>query len=273
MRATSGSRAALLLPPVVAGVAALLLWQVVVVAGRIATYVLPSPVAIAQAWGTVAGDVVEAALATGTTAFVGLLAGSVAGIAAAVLAARFRLFDEVLSPLSAAANAMPIIALAPVFNAMFGSTSPVPRRLVVAVAVFFPLFVNTARGLRRIDPVHAELMRSLAVSGWAVTRHVRLPGAVPFLFTGLRLASSLAVIAAVVAEYFGGRQDGLGSRITSAASATAYPRAWSYVLGAVVLGLLFYLTALLAERLLSPHTPRPLTQRPTTHRPTTRRSS
>ncbi|MEZ0494151.1 ABC transporter permease [Kineococcus sp. TBRC 1896] len=249
---TRGNRLQVLLPPVLVGVSALLLWQLVVVAGRIATFVLPSPTAIASALGTVAGDVAQAAVATGTTAVTGLVAGSCAGVLAAVLAARFRLLDEVLSPLSAAANAMPIIALAPVFNAMFGSTSPVPRRLVVAVAVFFPLFVNTARGLRRIDPVHADLMRSLAVSGWTVTRYVRLPGAVPFVFTGLRLASSLSVIAAVVAEYFGGRQDGLGSRITSAASATAYPRAWSYVLGAVALGLLFYLAALLLERLLSP---------------------
>ena len=253
----TAGRAHLVLPPLLVGVAALLLWQLVVVAGRVATFVLPSPVAIAQAFGTVAADVVTAAAATGTTALVGLVAGSVAGVVAAVLAARLRLLDEVLTPLSAAANAMPIIALAPVFNAMFGSTSPVPRRLVVAVAVFFPLFVNTARGLRQVDPVHAELMRSLAVSGWAVTRHVRLPGAVPFLFTGLRLASSLSVIAAVVAEYFGGRQDGLGSRITSAASSTAYPRAWSYVLGAVALGLVFYLVALLLERLLSPHSPTP----------------
>ncbi|WP_432572043.1 ABC transporter permease [Kineococcus sp. SYSU DK005] len=251
-----GARTRLLLPPVLVGVAALLLWQLVVVAGRVATFVLPSPLAIAGAFGGAAPDVLRAAAATGTTAAVGLLAGSAAGVVAAVLAARFRLLDEVLSPLSAAANAMPIIALAPVFNAMFGSTSPVPRRLVVAVAVFFPLFVNTVRGLRRVDPVHVELARSLAVSGWAFTRHVRLPGAVPFVFTGLRLASSLAVIAAVVAEYFGGRQDGLGSRITSAASATAYPRAWAYVLGAVALGLAFYLAALLAERLLSPTTRR-----------------
>ena len=249
-------RAALVLPPLLAGVAALAIWQAVVVLGKIATFVLPSPSAIAAAFGTVASDVVTAASATGTTALVGLVAGSLAGVAAAVLATRLRVFDEVLSPLSAAANAMPIIALAPVFNAMFGSTSPVPRRLVVAVAVFFPLFVNTVRGLRRVDPVHVELVRSLAVSGWAFTRHVRLPGAVPFVFTGLRLASSLAVIAAVVAEYFGGRQDGLGSRITSAASATAYPRAWAYVLGAVALGLAFYLAALLAERLLSPTTRR-----------------
>ncbi|WP_205709238.1 ABC transporter permease subunit [Kineococcus siccus] len=251
-------RAALLLPPLLAGVAALAIWQAVVVLGRIATFVLPSPTAIATAFGTVAPDVATAAAATGTTAFVGLVAGAVAGVAAAVLAARLRVFDEVLSPLSAAANAMPIIALAPVFNAMFGSTSPVPRRLVVAVAVFFPLFVNTARGLRQVSPVHTELMRSLDATGWAFTRHVRLPGAVPHLFTGLRLASSLSVIAAVVAEYFGGRQDGLGSRITSAASASAYPRAWSYVLGAVALGLVFYLLALLLERLLSPHTRRSL---------------
>jgi len=250
------TRLKVLAPPVVVGIAALLLWQIVVVAGRIATFVLPSPTAIAAAFGTVATDVVQAAIATGTTALIGLVAGSLAGIVAAILAARFRLLDEVLSPLSAAANAMPIIALAPVFNAMFGSTSPVPRRLVVAVAVFFPLFVNTARGLRRIDPVHAELMSSLAVSGWALTRYVRLPTALPFVFTGLRLASSLAVIAAVVAEYFGGRQDGLGSRITSAASATAYPRAWSYVLGAVALGLVFYLAALMLERLFSPTTRR-----------------
>ena len=79
---------------------------------------------------------------------------------------------------------------------------------------------------------------------------MRLPAALPHAFTGLRLASSVSVITAVVAEYFGGLQDGLGSRITSAASATAYPRAWAYVAGAVLLGLAAYAAALLLERLL-----------------------
>ena len=114
---------------------------------------------------------------------------------------------------------------------------------------FFPVFVTTVRGLTRIDPVHAELMRSYAAGAWATTRVVRLPGAVPYLFTGVRVASSLAVISAVVAEYFGGLQNGLGSRITSAASNTAYARAWAYVVAAIGLGLVFYLASLGAERL------------------------
>jgi NitT/TauT family transport system permease protein len=118
--------------------------------------------------------------------------------------------------------------------------------------VSFPVFVNTLRGLRQVDPVHAELMRSYAARPWTVMRIVRLPGALPFFFTGLRVASSTAVIAAIVSEYFGGLQEGLGPAITSAAASTAYPRAWAIVMAAIVLGLAFYLAALLAERLAMP---------------------
>jgi NitT/TauT family transport system permease protein len=149
-------------------------------------------------------------------------------------------------------NALPIIALAPILNNMFETTSSVPRRLVAGIIVFFPVFINTLRGLREVNPIHRELMDSYAASSWTFARKVRLPGALPFVFTGLRQASSLAVIAAVVAEYFGGLQNGLGSRITSAASFTAYPRAWAFVVGACVLGLVFYLAALLLERLAMP---------------------
>jgi NitT/TauT family transport system permease protein len=93
-------------------------------------------------------------------------------------------------------------------------------------------------------------MHSYAASGTAILRTIRVPNAMPYFFTGLRVASSLAVIAAVVSEYFGGLQDGLGSRITSSVGATDYPAAWASVLGAVVLGLLFYVGALVLERLV-----------------------
>jgi NitT/TauT family transport system permease protein len=185
-------------------------------------------------------------------ALIGLVAGTILGVLAAMAASRFRPLSEVSVPFAAVLNALPIIALAPILNNMFESTSSVPRRIVVAIIVFFPIFINTLRGLREVNATHVELMQSYAASGWTFARKVRLPGALPFVFTGLRQASSLAVIAAVVAEYFGGLQNGLGSRITSAAAFTAYPRAWAFVVGACLLGLAFYLSTLLLERLAMP---------------------
>ena len=94
---------------------------------------------------------------------------------AALLASRLRSLEEMLAPLAAAMAAIPIVALTPIFNTMFASTSSTPRRLIVAIYVFFPIFVNTLRGLRQIDPVHAELMRSYAASPWTTTRSCACP--------------------------------------------------------------------------------------------------
>jgi NitT/TauT family transport system permease protein len=175
----------------------------------------------------------------------------VAGVALAVLAARSRIFGELATPVVLAASAVPIVALAPVFTTMFGSATEIPRRLVVAVVVTVPVFVATSRGLRQVQPVHADLMTALAATPWQHARFVRLPGAVPYIMTGLRLAAPAAVIASIVAEYFGGLQNGLGSRITSAAANTAYARAWAFVAASIALGLLFHLAGLLVERLVT----------------------
>jgi len=258
MRLTRHGTAALLAPLAVA-VLALGVWEAVVRVGRVASFVLPSPSAILDALTDVAPQVLAAATTTGTNAVLGLVAGSVLALLAAAVAARLRLAREVLVPLAAAAAAMPIVALAPIFATMYGATSELPRRLVVTLVVFVPVFVNALRGLLTVEPVHAELMRSYAASGVATTRFVRLPGALPFVFSGLRLAASGAVISAVVAEYFGGLQTGLGARITSAAASSAYPRAWAYVLGACVLGLIFYGTALALERVAMPWRHLPVT--------------
>lgn len=247
----SGVRGGLLtvVAPVVAGIAFLVGWEVLVTVQGLPPYILPAPTAIAEQLRINLGDVATTFRASGTNAVVGLASGAVLGVLAGMVAARTRIIDELMSPVAAAVSAMPIVALAPVLDTMFSATSTVPRRIIVAVVAFFPVFVNTVRGLRQVDPVHAELLRSYAASGWDLTRTVRWPGSLPFVFTGLRVASSLAVIAAVVAEYFGGLQDGLGSRITSAAANTAYARAWAYVVAAIALGLIFYVVALGAERL------------------------
>jgi NitT/TauT family transport system permease protein len=241
-----------ILPPVVVGIVALLGWELVVTLGRVAPFILPAPSAIWAELVDQRTNVWNAALASGENALIGLIGGTVAGILAAMVSSRSRALSDVSVPFAAVLNALPIIALAPILNNMFESTSSLPRRLVTGIIVFFPVFINTLRGLREVDPVHRELMTSYAASTWTFARKVRLPGALPFVFTGLRQASSLAVIAAVVAEYFGGLQDGLGARITSAAAFTAYPRAWAFVVGACLLGLVFYLTTLLVERFSMP---------------------
>ena len=240
------------LPPVLVGVAVIVVWQLTVTLGRIAPFILPAP---SEIWAQLVEqrqNVWEAALASGENALLGLIGGSIAGVLVAMVASRFRPIAEISIPFAAVISALPIIALAPILNNMFETTSSIPRRLTAAIIVFFPVFLNTLRGLREVNPIHQELMRTYAASGWTFAVKVRLPGALPYVFTGLRQASSLAVIAAVVAEYFGGLQTGLGSRITSAAAFTAYPRAWAFVVGACLLGLAFYLTTLLLERLAMP---------------------
>ncbi|MEN3270045.1 MAG: NitT/TauT family transport system permease protein [Pseudonocardia sp.] len=244
-------RVARVWPAVAFGITGLVLWELVVVLGRVPAFLLPPPSAIVAQIGAQAPVIVATTAVTGGNAAVGLVAGFVLGVALALLAARSRLFQDLATPVVLAASAVPIVALAPVFTTMFGSTTEVARRLVVTVLVIVPVFVSTARGLRQVQPVHAELMTSLAATPWQHARFVRLPGAVPYIMTGLRLAAPAAVIAAIVAEYFGGLQNGLGSRISSAAANTAYARAWAFVAASIALGLLFHLAGLLAERLVT----------------------
>jgi len=153
-------RLAVILPAVGFGILFLLLWQWFVIARDIKPYLLPKPSDIWHQISLNQTEIVKATRNTGTNALVGLICGSVAGVAMAFLASRFRIFSEMVTPLAAAINAMPIIALAPMFNNIFSTTSSIPRRLVVTIVVFFPIFINTFRGLTRIDPVHGELMRS-----------------------------------------------------------------------------------------------------------------
>lgn len=236
----AGSTARTLLAPVVLGAAAIALWQLLVVAFQVEPFLVPSPSGIAGAFADTASGIMGASLATGLNALIGLLIGAVLGIFVAIIANALTFLDRMLVPLVAALAVIPIVALAPIFYAMFGAAAETGRQLVAAVAVFVPMYLNTLHGLRQVEPVHRDLMRSYAATKEQTNRMLLIPGAIPYVLTGLKIGSSLAVISALIAEYFGGPAKGLGRAITSSAAASNYTVAWAYVLGAVLLGTVFY---------------------------------
>jgi NitT/TauT family transport system permease protein len=243
-------------PPILIAVVFLAAWQLLVVVQDIKPYLLPAPSLIASNFFSDLGLMWGAAFYTGTTALLGLMIGTTLGLVAALLAQRFIVVNNLITPLAAGLAAVPIIALTPILNNMFNITSRTPRVLVTTIIVFFPIFVNVVRGLTHVQPVQVELMRSMNASPRTVLRVLRIPNAIPFFFTGMKIAAPLAVIAALVAEYFGGPQEGLGSRIASNAANTAYGRAWAYVVASILTGLLFYICVILAERWVAPWTNR-----------------
>ena len=241
-------------PPIL--VAAIFLggWQLLVVVQDLKPFLLPAPSLIASEFSSGAALMWGAAYYTATTAFLGLIFGTVLGLITALLAQRFITVGKLTAPLAAGLATVPIIALTPILNNMFNITSRTPRVLVTAIIVLFPIFVNVTRGLIQVNATQLELMRSLNATPRTTLRVLRIPNAIPFFFTGLKIAAPLSVIAALVAEYFGGPQQGLGSRIASAAANTAYGRAWAYVLAAIITGLIFYLAIIALERLITPRT-------------------
>jgi len=243
-------------PPILVALVFLGAWQVLVVVQNIKPYLLPAPSLIATNFSSSISMMWETGLYTGTTAFLGLLFGTLMGLVLALLAQRLVVVNKLITPLAAGLAAVPIICLTPILNNMFDITSRTPRVLVTMIIVFFPVYVNVTRGLLQVQPVQLELMRSLNAPPRKVLRLLRIPNAIPFFFTAMKVAAPLSVIAALVSEYFGGPQQGLGSRIASSAANSAYGRAWAYVVTAIIVGLVFYLAVLLIERWTTPWTGR-----------------
>ena len=158
----------------------------------------------------------------------------------ALLLARWRPFGDALMPYMIAANAIPIIAFAPITNAWFGTLSPWSKIAISAVLCYFPVLVNTLRGLTSVNPESIELMRSYAAPQRAVFRRVRIPNSLPFVFTALKVGSVLAMIGAVVGDYFGGSTEALGVVILSSVALSRYEIAWAAILVASILGIAFY---------------------------------
>lgn len=245
-------RLRVLVPPLVTGALFLAAWEGGVRGLGIREFLLPKPTSIwaqlTDQWPTLR----HAGWETGRIAVSGLVVGIIAGVLLAFFTTRFRTVNEGLTPLAVAVNATPIVALAPIFNAWFGITGTLSNQAVVVAVVFFPVFINTAKGLTEVHPDEIELMRSYAAGEWMILREVRIPNALPFFANALRLVAPLSVIAAIVAEYFGGPQDRIGNVITSNAGFARYDAAWAAIAVASAVGLALFASALLIERVSMP---------------------
>ena len=241
--------------PVVVGLVMVAAWILVVDVLEIAPRALPSPIAVVNELLLRSGIIGEDMAITASNALVGLAVGTVAAILFAALAATFGPVDGMLAPLVAAIAVVPIVALTPILNTMFGASSQFGRQAVAAIAAFVPVFVNVLRGLRQTRPVHRDLLRATGATGIQTFRVLTLPTALPYLLTGLRIASSVAVIAALVAEYFGGPADGIGTAIATYAKSGRASLAFAYVVGGIAIGLALFLVTSLLERLVARRTP------------------
>ena len=244
--------AKVVLPPIAFGALFFGAWQAAVKVFDIKPYFLVTPTAILGRFFDNWSLIWSAMRVSGSNALVGLVLGAALGVAMSFLLLRFKMLDEIVTPLSVALNAVPIFVLVAVFNNMFSITSDIPRRLMVTLIVYFVVLVNVARGLRQVDATHVELMQSYAASDWQVLRRVRVPNAIPYFFTALKVAAPLSVITAFVSEYFGGSQNGLGNKITSNIATSKKAEGLAYVVGACLLGLAFYLISIIMETAATP---------------------
>jgi NitT/TauT family transport system permease protein len=224
-------------------------------ASGVQVFTLPAPSAIWAAlvenW-TQGHAILPAAQVTFFEAIGGLVIGTVLGVLTAFVVSRFPASQDTVLPLAIAVNAIPIIAFAPVANNWFGILSPLSKMAIAATLAYFPIMINTLRGLTQVEPSALELMRSYAAAPSTVTREVRIPNALPFFFTGLKIATTLSLIGAVVGEYFGGLTATLGRVVVAAASSLRFDVTWAAILVVSLMGIALYLAVVLLERLVIP---------------------
>ena len=238
------------LPALTVFAGAIVIWQVVTAGpGR---RVLPAPSAIVAGFGQNSQLLMQSTTNTYFEALGGLAIGALAGIAVAFATARWVTARDALLPVAIAANSIPIIAVAPILNNWFGVLNPFSKMMMAAMLVFFPVMINVTRGLINVEPSALELMRSYATSDWAVLRKVRIPNMLPFLFTALKVGTTLAFIGAIVGEFFGGTSEVLGRVILTSMSSGRFDVAWAGIILGAAGAIGAYLVVVVIERLVIP---------------------
>ncbi|MFL5723971.1 MAG: ABC transporter permease [Chloroflexota bacterium] len=238
--------------PVVASLGVfLVLWQAIVVAGSYPPFILPGPLTVAQrfvrAWTD--GTMWPHFSTTLIEVLLGFAIGATLAIVVGVLLARSRLAERLLSPYLVAAQATPILALAPLIALWFGTGLP-SKLVITTLIVFFPVAVATMVGLRSVDPRLIEMARAFRATNAQVVRRVEIPAASPAILGGMRVGITLAVIGAIIAEWAGGDR-GLGVLINVArGSLFDIPLMFATLATLALLGVTLYLVMVRIERRL-----------------------
>ena len=240
-----------LLPVVLAAVVFVVGWKLVVVISGLPTFILPPPETVAtrlvEAWAD--GLMAPHVLATMWEILLGLFVGGSSALAVGYLLARSSLAERIFSPYLVAAQATPLLALAP-FLVLWLGTGLLPKVAICALIVFFPVTVATMVGIRSVDGRLLELGRSLRATRWQIARHLELPAALPQILGGFRVGATLAVIGAVVGEWAGADR-GLGYLINFArGSLFDIPLMFAALVTLAAIGVSLYLVVILVERAL-----------------------
>jgi NitT/TauT family transport system permease protein len=246
----AGMRAGPWASPILFGATLLILWEMAVRLFDVPSVILPAPSRIAAAfaanadilWADFVQTVVKGALT-------GWLLGCGAAVGAGILVARSPFLRRGLLPVGNFLAALPIVGTAPILVMWYGFGWE-SKAAVVVVMVFFPVLVNTVAGLADTSAMQRDLMRTYAASPGQTVRHLSLPSALPFIFNGLKIATTLALIGAIVAEFFGSPTVGMGFRISTEVGRLNLDMVWASIAVAALAGSLSYgLIALLERRL------------------------
>lgn len=222
------------------GVTLLVLWEMAVRIYAVPNVILPAPSAIWRAfignlpllWGDFVQTILKGALS-------GWVIGALAAFATAIAIDRSPFLQRGLLPIGNFVAALPIVGIAPILVMWFGFDWQ-SKAAVVVVMVFFPILVNLVAGLAATDQLQRDQMKTWNAGYWQSLWKLRLPAAMPFLFNGLKITSTLALIGAIVAEFFGSPTRGMGFRISTSVGQLNLPMVWAEILVAAIAGTLFY---------------------------------
>ncbi|HYK87022.1 MAG TPA: ABC transporter permease [Ktedonobacteraceae bacterium] len=237
-------------PAFVLAVALIALWELYVQVGHVSSQVLPTPTAVVQVlianWGVIYDNTVPTMLET----MLGILAATLLGLVLAVMLDISSWMRRAIYPLLVISQTIPIIALAPLLLIWFGFTLE-PKILVVMLYCFFPIAIACADGLAAAEPELLKLLRSMRASRWQILWLVRLPGAMPSFFSGLRIAATYSVTGAIFGEYVGAEK-GLGIYMQREANSFATVQVFAAILVTAVLSLLLFGLVSVIERIALP---------------------